>query len=365
MVLNPYFSAQNVRRLEPIINQTLSDLLKRMDGWSRTEQPVELNLVFRAATTDIIRAYAFGDGQKCLDMDDCNEAFFGVLTPQRVMHISVYCYSLGYIFSKMPPVIMRALVPRVGVFAEFMQVGNPQLTPDAGTDHVQDLSRQIEAIRGAKDLPEGKTIFHETMRSDIPQSEKETTRMSAEAMVILVAGADTTASTLAAIAYHLLADRQLLRSLKDELATAIPDANELPKASTLDKLPLLNAVIQEGLRLHPGATHRQDRVAPDEDLVYEATNGETYVIPAGTAVGMTAPLINRHPSLYDDPDEFRPDRYLKNPKLSRHSLTFSKGTRQCLGVSASISRLRWAKSPSFWVLAFSLTIQILIWTWCR
>lgn len=81
-VLNPYFSPANVRRLEPVINETLSDLLHRMEGWAREGRPVHMNNAYRAATKDIIQAYAFGGGQKCLDMDDCNAAFFDVMIPQ-------------------------------------------------------------------------------------------------------------------------------------------------------------------------------------------------------------------------------------------------------------------------------------------
>jgi hypothetical protein len=40
-------------------------------------------------------------------------------------------------------------------------------------------------------------------------------------------------------------------------------------------------VIQEGIRLHPGVSLRQDRVAPDQALVYESPSGKTYLIPAG------------------------------------------------------------------------------------
>lgn len=79
--LNPFFSQQNVRRLEPMINDTLTNLLRRMDGWARAGAPVNMNRPIRAATKGIIQAYALGDGDKCLDMEDCNAAFFDVMTP--------------------------------------------------------------------------------------------------------------------------------------------------------------------------------------------------------------------------------------------------------------------------------------------
>ncbi|KAI0132579.1 cytochrome P450 [Xylariales sp. AK1849] len=323
-VLNPYFSQQNVRRLEPLVNDTLANLLYRMEGWARDGTPIHMNTPFRAATKDVIQAYCFGEGKKFLDMEDCNAAFFDVMTPQRVSHLGTHVYWLAMFMIKLPPTIMIFLLPRVGAFATF----------------VEGLHAQIDEIKQAKDLPEGKTIFHEMLRSDIPHSEKETKRLGEEAMVILIAGSETTASTLAAIMYHLLADRQLLARLKAELQTVMPDPNELPVASKLESLPFLNALIQETIRLYPGATHRQDRVAPDDDLVLETSTGRTFVIPAGTAVGMTAPIINRHPALYDRPDEFLPDRYLENPKLLKYQFSFSKGARQCLGMNLAYQELQ-------------------------
>ncbi|KIW06952.1 uncharacterized protein PV09_02613 [Verruconis gallopava] len=310
-VLNPYFSQQSVRRLEPVINDTLSNLLFRMEGWGRAGEVVNMNVPFRAATKDIIQ--------------DCNAPFFDVLTPQRICHLGTHVYWLAWIMARLPPSLMIALLPRVGVFAKFMQ----------------DLTAQIEHIRNAKEHPEGKTIFHEIIRSDIPDSEKETKRLADEAMVILIAGSETTASTLAAIMYHLLSDRPMLARLKKELEDAFPDANQLPDASKLDKLPFLNAIIQEAIRLYPGATHRQDRIAPDEDLVLESSDGGTFVIPAGTPVGMSPSTINRHPALYGpDPDVFRPDRYLENPRLARHNFSFSKGGRACIGMNLACQELQ-------------------------
>jgi cytochrome P450 len=120
--LNPFFSQQNVRRLEPIINETLASLLRRMDGWAKTGSPTTMNRAFRAATKDVIQAYAFGEGAKCLDMADCNAGFFDIMTPQRVCHLGTYFYWPAYIMANLPPSITIALIPRVAVFAWFMQV---------------------------------------------------------------------------------------------------------------------------------------------------------------------------------------------------------------------------------------------------
>jgi cytochrome P450 len=323
-VLNPYFSHQNVRRLVPVINDVLANLLRRMDGWAAQGEPVGMNNPLRAATTDVIREYCFGSGgKKCLDMDDCNAAFFDVILPSRISHLGTHVYWLAKTMANLPAGLMTILLPRVGVFASF----------------VIDLAKQVDVMKKTKDLPEGKTIFHEMLRGDIPEAEKETRRLTDEAMVLVIAGSDTTASTLAAITYHMLSDPKALARLRTELKGVMPEPDTFPDPAALDGLPYLNAVIQETLRLYPGATHRQDRTAPDEDIVYN-DGGKTYVIPAGTCIGMTAPLVNRHPDLYPRPDEWLPERYLEDPLLSKHLFTFSKGARQCIGMNLAYQELQ-------------------------
>ncbi|KAM0274324.1 hypothetical protein ACHAQH_007959 [Verticillium albo-atrum] len=110
-----------------------------------------------------------------------------------------------------------------------------------------------------------------------------------------------------------------------EVDSVMRDPTLPPDPVKLYALPYLNALIEECLRLYASATHRQDRVAPDEDLIFRYPDGgRTVVIPRGTNVGMTARMLNRHPAWYgDDADEFRPECYLEDPKLMRRFLTFS------------------------------------------
>lgn len=323
-VLNPFFSMQNVRRLEPIIQQTLLNLFSRLEKWGHMDVPAPMNTAYKATTKDIIHAYAFGDGEKCLEMDDLNEAFFESMAPVWTNHLGTYFPIIIEIMNILPPRLVTMIMPRVAFFVRF----------------VQGLNVQIETIRNAKDQPDGRTIFHEILRADIPDSEKSSKRLSQEAMILLIAGMETTAQTLTALTYHLLSNPPILRRLKQELELAMPDPNQLPIASKLDSLPYLNAVIQEGIRLHPGVSIRQDRVAPDQDLFYQSPSGKNYVIPAGTAVGMTAPLLNRLENLYPSPHSFSPERYLSNPGLTRYQLAFSKGTRQCIGMNLAYTELQ-------------------------
>lgn len=83
------------------------------------------------------------------------------------------------------------------------------------------------------------TIMHNIFSSDMPESEKAVPRVTEEAYVILVAGTDTTAGTMGVICYHLLTMPCILKKVKEELATVIPDADKLPTCADLVNLPYM------------------------------------------------------------------------------------------------------------------------------
>lgn len=186
---------------------------------------------------------------------------------------------------------------------------------------------------------ETQTIFHGLLQSALPESEKSPARLAEEAGVLLSAGTDSTANTLAAITYHLLANPLKLKRLRAELLDTIPEGSS-PTFARIEALPYLSAVIQEGLRLHPAVSTRQERVAPDEDLFYtnESTR-TTYKIPAGTCIAMTPVLLSRLPEFYTSPAEFRPERFLEDPSLKRYQMTFSRGSRICLGINLAYQEM--------------------------
>lgn len=134
------------------------------------------------------------------------------------------------------------------------------------------------------------TIFHGLLDNpNLPESEKVTERLLDEAQILIGAGTDTTANTLAALTYHVLANPDIFMRLKDELSKAMPDPDTMPESAQLEALPYLTAVIQETIRLHPGASIRQERVAPDEDLFYEdAKSGKKYVITKGVGDALSS-----------------------------------------------------------------------------
>jgi len=143
---------------------------------------------------------------------------------------------------------------------------------------------------------------------------------------------ENTAYTLSATMFELLAHPRDLQKVKNELATAIPDKDRVPSYSEVENLPYFNACIQEVLRLHPGVLSRMPRVSPEVDIVYnDKRRGTTYVIPPGTSTSMSTYITHTNPDVFEDPYEYRPQRWIDNPKLSRSFIAFSRGSRNCVG----------------------------------
>lgn len=90
------------------------------------------------------------------------------------------------------------------------------------------------------------SIFHEILKSDLPPEEKSEQRLHDEAQVVVGAGVETTKWTLTVAMFYLLDNPELLSKLRAEILTVFPDPSSPPSLTTLEKLPYLTAVGQEG-----------------------------------------------------------------------------------------------------------------------
>ena len=101
-------------------------------------------------------------------------------------------------------------------------------------------------------------------------------------------------------------------------------ALQLPSVASIDRLPLLNAVLYETLRLHAAAPNRQPRVVPPGGLVLHG-----YYIPPGTTVSSNAYTLHRSDEGFANPVEWLPQRWLSDDSstLRRWFWAFGSGGR--------------------------------------
>jgi cytochrome P450 len=194
----------------------------------------------------------------------------------------------------------------------------------------------LEEVHKIKNSPNPEhiksTIFEGVLNSKLPEAEKSDARLAHEAQLVVFAGQGTTAYTLSAAIYELLANPDELKKVKQELESALPDPGLVPSYSQLESLPYFSAALQEVLRLHPGIVSRIPRISPNAPIVYtNKRDGKTYVVPAGTPTNITIQVSHQNPEAFSDPTKFLPQRWIDNPRLDRAFVGFARGTRNCIG----------------------------------
>jgi cytochrome P450 len=151
-----------------------------------------------------------------------------------------------------------------------------------------------------------------------PMSEQE---LRDELLTLLVAGHETTASTLA-WAFERIRERpDVLERLRDEIDAGDDDA-------------YVTATIQETLRLRPVLPNSAPR------FVAQPIEIGDWTYPVGCSLVPNAYLIHHDASIYPEPYAFRPERFVDEQPGTYTWIPFGGGRRRCLGASFAMLEMR-------------------------
>nr|WP_245718346.1 cytochrome P450 [Nocardia miyunensis] len=146
---------------------------------------------------------------------------------------------------------------------------------------------------------------------------------------LLVAGHETTATSLVWALYRLHRHPETLARLRTELADAGPDTDPLE----LSRLPYLDAVCQETLRLHPPVPIVLRRLTGPFAL-------RGVAMDAGDTMGVAVPLLHSDPRVWPDAARFRPERFLDRRYGPAEFAPYGGGHRRCVGSTLADFELR-------------------------
>jgi cytochrome P450 len=184
------------------------------------------------------------------------------------------------------------------------------------------IYEEIRRRREAHDLGERDdmlSLLLEARHEDgSPMSDDE---LRDELMTLLVAGHDTTASSLAWAVERLVRHPDKLERLREEMA-ADDDADDY-----------LDAVCKETLRLRPILALVLRRLTEPMEI-----GGR--VLPAGVNVAPCIYLVHRRADVYPEPLAFRPERFLDQPAGTYTWIPFGGGVRRCLGASFALFEMK-------------------------
>ncbi len=296
----------------------------------------------RAASRLVTRLRERGDG-RVVDIDA--EVMILAL---EVVGDSLFGHELGPVADRLADATLTALGEVVSMAR--MPLRAPAWIPTPGNRRMSrslaELDAAVAAIltqrlaQGPSDPPD--------MLDLLQGSSLDRAAVRDEIVTFLVAGHETVASALTWALVLLgthpdIADR-VAREAEEVLglpaahgsqALDMPDigvpAMDMPNIDmpTLARLRVARAVVDEAMRLNPPAWLITRSTTADMEL------GGSHV-PAGSLVILSPWIVHRHPEAWEDPEAFRPDRFLAGapeagPAMRAAYIPFGAGPRMCIG----------------------------------
>ncbi|MBV6624380.1 MAG: cytochrome P450 [Rivularia sp. (in: Bacteria)] len=149
--------------------------------------------------------------------------------------------------------------------------------------------------------------------------------------VIFAAGHETSANALTWTLFLLSQHPQIAQDVFDELQSVLN--GEAPTVEQLQKLPLLERVIKESMRvLTP--------VPWNARITSQATELGGYELPKGTEVFVSIYQTHHLPEIYSQPEKFNPQRWETfEPTMFEYN-PFSAGSRICIGAGFAMMEIK-------------------------
>ena len=304
-ILAPLFTPAKMKTLTHRMDQVCR---ARVAGWSLSSRGrvLDIDSEMSGLTFDILSATLFSDelGGEARGFERALNQFLstgGKIDPLDVLDAPAWLPRLGRLAGYRSAVFFER---RVSALVEARR-----RRMEAGDAAPPDL---LTALIAARD-ENGDALTDSEVASNI--------------LTFILAGHETTARALG-WALHLLSRQpQYLARVRAEA-----DALDLSDPAWTDALPWTRAVMDETMRLFPPApTMARRALGPDE------IGGQR--IEAGATVIISPWILQRHTLLWEDPEAFRPERFLpENRKaIDRYAyIPFSAGPRVCIGAAFAL-----------------------------
>ncbi|MCH4905821.1 cytochrome P450 [Cylindrospermopsis raciborskii CHAB3438] len=263
----------------------------------------------------------------------------------RVILQAVFGLSAGERFNKLEN-LLRSLLELTGSPLRSMMTFFPILQIDLGT-----LSPWGRFLRQKETIYQILQSEITERRADISGNDILTLMMSSrdengqpmtdielrdELVTLLFAGHETTASALTWSLYWIHRLPSVKYKLLDELNNLL---NNQKRGSVLDankiyQLPYLNAVCQETLRIYPIAMITLPRMVKKQIRIMD------HEFTPGTLLAPCIYLTHHRADIYDNPEEFDPERFLKRQYSQYEYIPFGGGNRRCIGMAFAMFEMK-------------------------
>ncbi|KZV63587.1 cytochrome P450 [Peniophora sp. CONT] len=349
-LVDSVFNSANVRRAFPLFQDVTHKFSELMDTQIENHSDLIMNMLplLGKFSLEAIGIVGFGHSFHALDndMDEfvlALENHFPMVT--KVQHLA-----------PLLPVLMRFIptstLRRIGEFLPWETMHQLFNISDIHYRHSTCILGELKGIADefhdpASNHKSGKSLMASLVQANTtanPVDRVPDLEIIAHISTFLLAGTDTTGSTLSRILHLLSEHPQMQERLRDELAIT----TELDH-DTLMGLPLLDAIIRETLRVYPAVRLITRQAAANSILPLGkpvvGIDGQvvhSIFVPEGTTIILDLAGANTDEDLWgEDAKTWRPERWLDGvpsnvidghiPSIYSHLMNFSAGPKSCVG----------------------------------
>ncbi|XP_052209291.1 geraniol 8-hydroxylase-like [Diospyros lotus] len=200
-------------------------------------------------------------------------------------------------------------------------------------DEIIDLRLKAKASDVANSTRTGD--FLDVLLDQCEQDGSDFNRQTIRPLILelFIAGTDTSAITTEWAMAELLHNPEILKKARKEIIETIP-SHQLVQESDIDRLPYLQAIVNETLRLHPAGPLLLPYIATDDVELLG------FVVPKNTQLLVNAWAIGRDPKHWDQPLLFLPERFLNSgldyKGRNFEYIPFGAGRRICPGMPLAV-----------------------------
>lgn len=314
--LSHAFSDKALRSQEGLVMSYVDLLAQKLGEHADEGKSVDIMRWYNYTTFDVITDLTFGEPLYCLRDNQYHT---------WVSMVFAMVKSGATLSIRNRSVVFRWLDKFLGLFVD---------TQAANRAQEAFFTKAAERVKNrlATDTTRPDFFTHILQNQDNEKAAMTRGELDSNAVVLLAAGSETTATALSGITYLLLRNQPAYKRLTSEIRSAFTSAEQI-NIDAVNNLPYLIASIQEGLRYYPPAPTGLPRVVPG---VGQEISG--HYIPGGTSLYMSQHAANHAPRNFTDGDLYVPERWIEKERPEKYESDkrgvvqpFSFGPRNCLG----------------------------------
>ncbi|KAG5668809.1 hypothetical protein PVAND_016733 [Polypedilum vanderplanki] len=326
--LTPLFTSNKLKNMFPILNECGKVLHTFIDGNLRKGNKVlEFKDLLSRLTTNNIALVAFGVESDCIND---RENYF------RKIGTSIFTGSIKRAFLNFMSILLPNIMTKLKLKFATKELEDFFISLVTETIEYREKNNIVrnDFMQLMIQLKNQGFLTADKEGTKIEKGNEKITKLTlddvvGQTFVFFAAGFETSSSTMTFTLYELCKNREIMRKVQEEIDSKMNGENEFTY-EMINDMKYLDCCIDETLRKYPFVAIF--RLTTKDFKIHGSDN----IVEAGTPVHIPVLGIQRDPDIYENPLEYRPERFLYSPNgngkvKGLFYLPFGDGPRSCIG----------------------------------